>query len=92
MESKTETSFEFPKDQDVEDTSSINDDTTQNASELNWQIEMLQNEVSDLRRQLRSAPDEDVDARLYDMTRELMQAHRRNRKLTTTLQEAKEKL
>lgn len=92
MASKTETSFEFPKDQDVEDTSSINDDKPQNASELNWQIEMLQNEVSDLRRQLRSAPDEDVDARLYDMTRELMQAHRRNRKLTTTLQEAKEKL
>ena len=92
MASKTETSFEFPKDQDVEDTSSVNDDKTQNASELNWQIEMLQNEVSDLRRQLRSAPDEDVDARLYDMTRELMQAHRRNRKLTSTLQEAKEKL
>lgn len=92
MASKTDTSFEFPIDQDVEDTPSVNDDKTQNASELNWQIEMLQNEVSDLRRQLRSAPDEDVDARLYDMTRELMQAHRRNRKLTSTLQEAKEKL
>lgn len=92
MASKTDTSFEIPKDQDVEDTSSVNDDKTQNSSELNWQIEMLQNEVSDLRRQLRSAPDEDVDARLYDMTRELMQAHRRNRKLTSTLQEAKEKL
>ncbi|MCG9128589.1 proteasome ATPase [Candidatus Poribacteria bacterium] len=91
MASKTDTSFEFPKDKDVEDTSSVND-KSQNVSELNWQIEMLQNEVSDLRQQLRSAPDEDVDARLYEMTRELMQAHRRNRKLTSTLQEAKEKL
>lgn len=92
MASKTETSFEFPKDPDVNDTSSEKDEKPQNIRELNWQIEMLQNEVSDLRRQLRSAPDESVDARLYDMTRELMQAHRRNRKLTSTLQEAKEKL
>lgn len=92
MASKTETSFEFPKDPDVNDTSSEKEEKPQNIRELNWQIEMLQNEVSDLRRQLRSAPDESVDARLYDMTRELMQAHRRNRKLTGTLQEAKEKL
>ncbi|MDE0482521.1 MAG: proteasome ATPase [Candidatus Poribacteria bacterium] len=93
MAGKRETSSELLKKSDIEGMESDNTvDHPQQIRELNWQIEMLQNEVEDLRRQLRAAPDEDVDARLYEMTRELMQAHRRNRKLTTTLQEAKEKL
>lgn len=93
MAGKRETSSELLKGSDFEGIESDNVvDYPQRIRELNWQIEMLENEVSDLRRQLSTAPDEDVDARLYDMTRELMQAHRRNRKLTNTLQEAKEKL
>ncbi|MCE2399359.1 proteasome ATPase [Candidatus Poribacteria bacterium] len=93
MAGKRETSSELLKGSDIEGIESDNTvDYPQRIRELNWQIEMLENEVSDLRRQLSTAPDEDVDARLYEMTRELMQAHRRNRKLTTTLHEAKEKL
>ena len=93
MAGKRETSSELLKGSDIEGIESDSPvDYPQRIRELNWQIEMLENEVSDLRRQLSTAPDEDVDARLYEMTRELMQAHRRNRKLTTTLQEAKEKL
>ncbi|MCZ6680659.1 MAG: proteasome ATPase [Candidatus Poribacteria bacterium] len=60
--------------------------------ELQFTIESLQSEIDDLRRRLNAAPSDDVEVRLYEMTRELMQAHRRNRKLTSTLQEAKEKL
>ncbi len=60
--------------------------------ELQFTIESLESEVDNLRRQLNAAPSDDVEIRLYEMTRELMQAHRRNRKLTSTLQEAKEKL
>lgn len=93
MAGKRETTSELLKNSDIEGMESDNTvDHPQQIRELNWQIEMLQNEVEDLRRQLRAAPDEDVDARLYEMTRELMQAHRRNRKLTNTLQEAREKL
>ncbi len=93
MAGKRETSSELLKGSDIEGIESDNTvDYPQRIRELNWQVEMLENEVSDLRRQLSTAPDEDVDARLYEMTRELMQAHRRNRKLTTTLHEAKEKL
>ena len=60
--------------------------------ELQFTIESLESEIDDLRRRLNAAPSDDVEVRLYEMTRELMQAHRRNRKLTSTLQEAKEKL
>ena len=60
--------------------------------EMEFTIESLENEADDLRRRLNAAPSDDVEVRLYEMTRELMQAHRRNRKLTGTLQEAKEKL
>ncbi len=60
--------------------------------ELQFTIESLESEVDALRRRLNAAPSDDVEIRLYEMTRELMQAHRRNRKLTSTLQEAKEKL
>jgi proteasome-associated ATPase len=92
MASKIETSSDILKGPDIEGIKSDSVDYPQLIRELSWQIEMLENEVGDLRRQLRAAPDEDVDARLYEMTRELMQAHRRNRKITSTLQEAKEKL
>ena len=60
--------------------------------EMEFMIESLENENDDLKRPLNAAPSDDADVRLYEMTRELMQAHRRNRKLTSTLQEAKEKL
>jgi len=60
--------------------------------EMEFTIESLEDEANDLRRRLNAAPSDDVEVRLYEMTRELMQAHRRNRKLTGTLQEAKEKL
>ena len=92
MATKRNTPSELLKSSEMEDIATDKVDYPQMVRELNWQIEMLENEVSDLRRQLRSSPDEDVDARLYEMTRELMQAHRRNRKLTGTLQEAREKL
>lgn len=64
----------------------------QQIREHKWTIDRLESELEELRRQKRVAPSQDVDARLYDMTRELMQAHRHNRKLKNTLQEAKEKL
>ena len=60
--------------------------------ELTFTIESLESEIDDLRRRLNAAPSDDVEVRLYEMTRDLMHAHRRNRKLTGTLQEAKEKL
>lgn len=60
--------------------------------ELTFTIESLETEIDDLRRRLNAAPSDDVEVRLYEMTRDLMHAHRRNRKLTSTLQEAKEKL
>ena len=92
MTGKRETSSELLKGSDITETASDQVNYPQLIRELNWQIEMLETEVSDLRRQLSAVPDDDVDARLYEMTRELMQTHRRNRKLTSTLQEAKEKL
>ncbi len=92
MASKRDTSTELLKSSDIEETASDTANYPQRIRELNWQIEMLENEVSDLRRQLSTAPNDDVDARLYEMTRELMQSHRQNRKLRNTLQEAKEKL
>ncbi len=60
--------------------------------ELTFTIESLESEIDDLRRRLNAAPSDDVEVRLYEMTRDLMHAHRRNRKLTSTLQEAKERL
>ncbi|MCY4404312.1 MAG: proteasome ATPase [Candidatus Poribacteria bacterium] len=92
MASKRDTSSELLKNSDIDETASDQANYPQRIRELNWQIEMLENEVSDLRRQLSTAPNDDVDARLYEMTRELMQSHRQNRKLRNTLQEAKEKL
>ena len=52
-----------------------------------YKIESLQNEIEDLKEQLNSPPTDEADLRLYEMTRELMTAHRRNRKLANALQE-----
>ena len=60
--------------------------------EQQYAIESLENEIDNLRRRMNSASSDDSEDRLYEMTRELMQAHRRNRKLTGTLRDAKERL
>ena len=60
--------------------------------EQQYAIESLENEIDNLRRRMNSVSSDDSEDRLYEMTRELMQAHRRNRKLTGTLREAKERL
>ena len=57
-----------------------------------YQIESLQKENKSLREQINSPPTDETELRLYEMTRELMSAHRRNRKLSNALQETKEHL
>lgn len=57
-----------------------------------YKIESLQNEIEDLKEQLSAPPTDEADLRLYEMTRELMTAHRRNRKLANALQETREHL
>ena len=57
-----------------------------------YKIESLQNEIEDLKEQLNTPPTDEADLRLYEMTRELMTAHRRNRKLANALQETREHL
>ena len=57
-----------------------------------YKIESLQNEIEDLKEQLNSPPTDEADLCLYEMTRELMTAHRRNRKLANALQETREHL
>ena len=93
---KRDTVGPFEEIQDVsKPTASSSDRKSHNQKqirEMEFTIESLEKENDDLRRRLNAAPSDDVDVRLYEMTRELMQAHRRNRKLTGTLQEAKEKL
>lgn len=79
---------EFDSEQSTSDASQYR----QQIREHKWTIDRLESELEELRKQKRISPSQDVDARLYDMTRELMQAHRHNRKLKNTLQEAKEKL
>ena len=59
---------------------------------LQGTIDMLQGELESMRQQQRAVYVKDLESRLYEMQRELMTAHRRNKKLTGTLQEAKEKL
>ena len=59
---------------------------------LQGTIDMLQGELEGMRQQQRAVYVKDLESRLYEMQRELMTAHRRNKKLTGTLQEAKEKL
>ena len=59
---------------------------------LQGTIDMLEDELASMRQQQRAVYVKDLETRLYEMQRELMTAHRRNKKLTSTLQEAKEKL
>ena len=59
---------------------------------LQGTIDMLEGELEGMRQQQRAIYIKDLESRLYEMQRELMTAHRRNKKLTGTLQEAKEKL
>ena len=59
---------------------------------LQGTIDMLQGELEGMRQQQRAIYIKDLESRIYEMQRELMTAHRRNKKLTGTLQEAKEKL
>jgi proteasome-associated ATPase len=55
-------------------------------------MESLENEVANLRRKLNSAHSEEIELRLYETTRELINAHRRNRKLTDALRDVKEQI
>ena len=59
---------------------------------LQGTIDLLEGELAGMRQQQRAVYVKDLETRLYEMQRELMTAHRRNKKLTSTLQEAKEKL
>lgn len=59
---------------------------------LQGTIDMLEGELESMRQQQRAVYVKDLETRLYEMQRELMAVHRRNKKLTGTLQEAKEKL
>ena len=89
----SESSFEEMQDQtNLSAPSSERISAERKIRELTFTIESLESEIDDLRRRLNAAPSDDVEVRLYEMTRDLMHAHRRNRKLTSTLQEAKEKL
>ena len=59
---------------------------------LQGTIDMLENELDNMRRQQHTIYVKDLETQLHETQRELMAAHRRNRRLTSTLQEAKEKL
>ena len=59
---------------------------------LQGTIDMLEGELESLRQQQGTVHVKDLETQLYETQRELMTAHRRNKKLTSTLQEAKEKL
>ncbi len=59
---------------------------------LQGTIDMLESELDNMRRQQHTVYVKDLETRLHETQRELMAAHRRNKRLTSTLQEAKEKL
>lgn len=59
---------------------------------LQGTIDLLEGELESLRQQQGTVYVKDLETQLYDTQRELMAAHRRNKRLTGTLQEAKEKL
>ena len=59
---------------------------------LQGTIDMLESELDNMRRQQHTVYVKDLETQLHETQRELMAAHRRNRRLTSTLQEAKEKL
>ena len=59
---------------------------------LQGTIDMLESELESMRRQQRVVHVKELETQLYETQRELMAAERRNKRLTGTLQEAKEKL
>ncbi|MCG9132807.1 proteasome ATPase [Candidatus Poribacteria bacterium] len=59
---------------------------------LQGTIDLLEGELESLRQQQGTVYVKDLETQLYETQRELMAAHRRNKRLTGTLQEAKEKL
>ena len=59
---------------------------------LQGTIDILEGELESLRQQQGTVYVKDLETQLYETQRELMAAHRRNKRLTGTLQEAKEKL
>ena len=59
---------------------------------LQGTIDMLETELESMRQQQRVVHVKELETRLYETQRELMAAERRNKRLTSTLQEAKEKL
>ena len=59
---------------------------------LQGTIDMLEGELDSLRQQQRVVHVKELETQLYETQRELMAAERRNKRLTGTLQEAKEKL
>ena len=59
---------------------------------LQGTIDMLEGELESMRQQQRVVHVKELETQLYETQRELMVAERRNKRLTSTLQEAKEKL
>lgn len=59
---------------------------------LQGTIDMLEGELESMRQQQRAVHVKELETQLYETQRELMAAERRNKRLTSTLQEAKEKL
>ena len=59
---------------------------------LQGTIDMLEGELESMRQQQRVVHVKELETQLYETQRELMAAERRNKRLTHTLQEAKEKL
>ena len=59
---------------------------------LQGTIDMLEGELESLQQQQRVVHVKELETQLYETQRELMAAERRNKRLTSTLQEAKEKL
>ena len=59
---------------------------------LQGTIDMLEGELESIRQQQRVVHVKELETQLYETQRELIAAERRNKRLTSTLQEAKEKL
>ena len=59
---------------------------------LQGTIDMLEGELESMQQQQRVVHVKELETQLYETQRELMAAERRNKRLTSTLQEAKEKL
>ncbi len=59
---------------------------------LQGTIDMLEGELESMRQQQRVVHVKELETQLYETQRELMATERRNKRLTSTLQEAKEKL